>query len=295
MLRSRLNIPTICFRLSRFLWKAYIWLSIAGMGRLPSLRRSFSAGASAKVTAIHHHPNGRNINLNCGALHVESLAEAVVAEGADAGVAFDGDADRAIMVAGDGSIVNGDAELLILGRALKRQGHLRGDTIVATVMSNLGLEIALQRDGLRMLRTPVGDKYVLEEMLRTGASLGGEQSGHVIFLKHATTGDGMLTALQVLGAARQQGKTIAALIADLEIYPQKLVNVRIKQRRKIEEMGSVQIEIHAAEKAMNGAGRVLVRFSGTEPLVRVMVEGRDSALVDHYSMSIAKVLETEMA
>jgi phosphoglucosamine mutase len=210
-------------------------------------------------------------------------------------VAFDGDADRAIMVAANGGIVNGDAELLILARALKMQHALEGNTIVATVMSNLGLEVALERDGLRMLRTPVGDKYVLEEMLRTRASLGGEQSGHVIFLKHATTGDGMLTALQVLGAARMQKKTLSGLIADLEIFPQKLVNIRIKHRRKIEELRDVQSEIHAAEQAMNGAGRVLVRFSGTEPLVRVMVEGRDAELVDHYSASIAKVLELELA
>jgi phosphoglucosamine mutase len=266
-----------------------------GNGAASLLAPELFRKAGARVTAIHNEPNGRNINLQCGALHVESLSAEVVAEHADAGVAFDGDADRAIMVAADGSIVNGDAELLILARALKLQGALDGDMLVATVMSNLGLQLALERDGVRMLRTPVGDKYVLEEMLRTGASLGGEQSGHVIFLKHATTGDGMLTALQVLGAARQQGSTAAALIADLEIYPQKLVNIRVRQRRKIEEMQDVQTEIRAAETAMNGAGRVLVRFSGTEPLVRVMVEGRDAHLVDHYSKSIAKVLEMELA
>ncbi len=266
-----------------------------GNGAASLLAPDLFRKAGARVTAIHHHPNGRNINLHCGALHVESLSETVRAEKADAGVAFDGDADRAIMVSSDGGIVNGDAELLILGRAIKQQGGLDGDTIVATVMSNLGLEIALERDGIRMLRTPVGDKYVLEEMLRTGACLGGEQSGHVIFRKYATTGDGMLTALQVLGAARKQGKTVAALIADLEIYPQKLVNVRIRQRRKLEELNGVQTEILAAEQAMNGAGRVLVRFSGTEPLVRVMVEGRDALLVDRYSASIARALELEMA
>ena len=266
-----------------------------GNGAASHLAPELFRRAGARVTAIHNHPNGRNINLNSGALHVESLAEAVVAEHADAGVAFDGDADRAIMVAASGRIVNGDAELLIMARAMRRDGHIAEDTVVATVMSNLGLELALQREGLKMLRTPVGDKYVLEEMLRTGAALGGEQSGHVIFREFATTGDGMLTALQILGAARKQRKTMDELIADLEIYPQKLVNVRVRVRRKLEDMADVQKEIEAAEKAMNGAGRVLVRFSGTEPLARVMVEGKDAAMVDLYSERIADAIRVELA
>ena len=266
-----------------------------GNGAASELAPELFRKAGARVTAIHHHPNGKNINLHCGALHVESLAHTVESERADAGVAFDGDADRAIMVAGDGKIVNGDAELLILARFMQREGGIEKGLVVATVMSNLGLQMALERDGLRMLRTPVGDKYVLEEMLRTGASLGGEQSGHVIFLKYATTGDGMLTALQVLGAAQKQGKTLAALIAGLEIYPQKLINIRIRQRRKIEELADVQEAIQSAELAMDGSGRVLVRFSGTEPLVRVMVEGRDAELVEVHSHRIAKALELELA
>ena len=266
-----------------------------GNGAASHLAPELFRRAGARVTAMHDHPNGRNINLDCGALHVESLSDAVVAAGADAGVAFDGDADRAIMVAGSGRIVNGDAELLIMARAMNREGHIREGTVVATVMSNLGLELALKREGLRMLRTPVGDKYVLEEMLRTGATLGGEQSGHVIFREYATTGDGMLTALQVLGAARKQGKTIDALVADLEIYPQKLVNVRVRVRRKLEDMADVQKEIQAAESAMNGTGRVLVRFSGTEPLARVMVEGKDAAMVDLYSERIAQAIRLELA
>ena len=266
-----------------------------GNGAASHLAPELFRRAGARVTAIHNHPNGRNINLNCGALHVESLAQEVVAERADAGVAFDGDADRAIMVAASGRVVNGDAELLIMARAMQREGKIKENTVVATVMSNLGLELALQSEGLKMLRTPVGDKYVLEEMLRTGATLGGEQSGHVIFREYATTGDGMLTALQVLGAARKQRKTIDQLIADLEIYPQKLVNVRVRLRRKLEEMVDVQKEIYAAEQAMNGAGRVLVRFSGTEPLARVMVEGKNAKLVDLYSERIAEAIRTELA
>ncbi len=266
-----------------------------GNGAASHLAPELFRRAGARVTAIHNHPNGRNINLDCGALHVESLARQVAAERADAGVAFDGDADRAIMVAASGRIVNGDAELLILSRFLKSEGRIAADTIVATVMSNLGLEMALQTEGLRMLRTPVGDKYVLEEMLRTGASLGGEQSGHVVFREFATTGDGMLTALQVLGAAQKQRKSLDQLIGDLEIYPQKLVNVRVRERRKLEELAGVQEEIRAAEEAMNGAGRVLVRFSGTEPLARVMVEGRDAVQVDLYSQRIAQAIREELA
>ncbi len=266
-----------------------------GNGAASHLAPELFRRAGAQVSAIHNHPNGRNINLDCGALHVESLAASVAEHRADAGVAFDGDADRAIMVAPSGRIVNGDAELLIMAQAMRREGRVEQDTVVATVMSNLGLEIALQREGLKMLRTPVGDKYVLEEMLRTGASLGGEQSGHVILREYATTGDGMLTALQVLGAARKQGSTIDQLIADLEIYPQKLVNVRVSVRRKLEELPGVQHEIQAAQEAMNGAGRIVVRFSGTEPLARVMVEGRDAALVEFYSERIASLIRQELA
>jgi len=176
----------------------------------------------AAVQAISCNPDGRNINLNCGALHVDKLCRAVVDERADLGVAFDGDADRSIFVSESGKVVDGDAVLLIAARTLKSTGHLAGNMVVATVMSNLGLEKALAHDGIRLLRTPVGDKYVLEEMVRVGATLGGEQSGHVIFREYATTGDGMLTALRVLETARRANASLDELTRDLQVYPQRL-------------------------------------------------------------------------
>lgn len=248
----------------------------------------------AEVLALNVSPDGRNINLNCGALHVEALRDAVLAAGAKFGVAFDGDADRAIFVSQTGKIVNGDAVLLMAGRALRRAGKLRGDTVVATVMSNLGLERALDADGIRMTRTPVGDKYVLEQMVELDAVLGGEQSGHVIFREFATTGDGMLTALQVFEIATLAGKGLDELTADLQVYPQKLVNIRVREKKGLLERPAVASEIRRVEEAFAGTGRVLVRFSGTEPLARVMVEGQDLAQVESFSASIADAIRREM-
>ena len=227
----------------------------------------------ADVVCLCCQPDGRNINLNCGALHTEGLQQAVVSHGASFGAAFDGDADRAIFVSSSGQVVNGDAVLLATGRALKAAGHLPGDTVVSTVMSNLGLQKAFEAAGIRMVRTPVGDKYVLEEMVRLGAALGGEQSGHVIFREYATTGDGMLTALRLFEIAHQAGVGLDELTSDLEIYPQLLVNIRIREKKGLLELPAVAEEIRLAEEAFAGTGRVLVRFSGTEPLARVMVEG----------------------
>ena len=248
----------------------------------------------AEVTTLSASPDGRNINLNCGALHLEPLREAVVAGHADFGVAFDGDADRAIFVARSGKIVDGDAVLLAAGRALKAAGHLAEDTVVSTVMANLGLEKAFERAGIRMVRTPVGDKYVLEEMERRGATLGGEQSGHVIFRECATTGDGMLTALRLFEIARQAGVGLDELTADLEVYPQRLVNVRVREKKGLLEIPAIAEEIRRVEAVFDGAGRVLVRFSGTEPLARVMVEGSDMAQVESFSASIAEAIRREM-
>ena len=248
----------------------------------------------AEVTTLCTEPNGRNINLHCGALHLEGLQEAVLAAGADMGVAFDGDADRAIFVARSGKVMNGDAVLLVLARAMKAAGHLKEDTLVATVMSNLGLEKALERAGIRMVRMPVGDKYVLEEMVRLGASLGGEQSGHVILREFATTGDGMLTALRVIETALAAGAGLDELTADLRVYPQKLVNVRIREKKGLTEVPSVAREIEHVETAFAGTGRVLVRFSGTEPLARVMVEGPDAEQVETFSARIADAIRLAM-
>lgn len=248
----------------------------------------------ADVSAICVTPNGRNINLQCGALHTGSLQDAVVAAGADFGVAFDGDADRAMLVAKSGKLVDGDAVLLILARAMKGLGHLKEDTVVATVMSNLGLEKALERDGIRMVRTPVGDKYVLEEMVRRGASLGGEQSGHVILREFATTGDGILTALRTIETACKAGKGLDELTADLRVYPQKLVNVRVREKKSLNDVPAVKREIEHVENAFAGTGRVLVRFSGTEPLARVMVEGPDAQQVENFSTRIADAIRVAM-
>ena len=248
----------------------------------------------AEVVAINCSPDGRNINLHCGALHLEGLQQAVVANGAAFGAAFDGDADRAIFVSAAGRVVNGDEVLLAAGRALKAAGRLPENIVVSTVMSNLGLEKAFAAEGIRMVRTPVGDKYVLEEMVRLGAALGGEQSGHVIFRQYATTGDGMLTALRLFEIAHHCGVGLDELTADFEIYPQLLVNIQVREKKGLLQLPAVAEEIRRAEEAFAGAGRVLVRFSGTEPLARVMVEGRDMQQVETLSGNIANAIRRAM-
>ena len=252
----------------------------------------------ASVVRTHCCPDGRNINLNCGSLHLEQLRSTVLTHGVDAGVAFDGDADRALFVSGSGKIVDGDAVLLLAARYLKEQGRLSGSdgkpVVVATVMSNLGLERALAAHGIEMIRTPVGDKYVLEEMLRRGAVLGGEQSGHVIFHEYATTGDGMLTALRVFEVMHKAGAGLDELTEELQVYPQVLVNVRVKERKPLDELPGIAAEIRAAEASFGDAGRVLVRFSGTEPLARVMVEGTDAGLVESAANRIASAIRAEL-
>ncbi len=261
----------------------------------PELFRSLGA----EVIPIGCNPDGRNINLDCGALHTDQLRQRVLDSGAVAGIAFDGDADRAILVSPSGRIIDGDAMMLILAGKLHSESKL-GDrdglpTVVATIMSNYGLEAALKDKGIRLLRTSVGDKYVLEEMLRTGAVLGGEQSGHMILSQYATTGDGMLTALRVLEVMRESGQSLDSLAAGLKVFPQLLVNVRVKNKRPLEELSAVQDEIRLAMAEFNGAGRVVVRFSGTEPLARVMVEGPVLERVEHFAHRIARSIEAELS
>jgi phosphoglucosamine mutase len=246
----------------------------------------------ARVDRIGCAPDGKNINLNCGSLHLEYLRARVLETGADIGVAFDGDADRALFVSHSGKIVDGDAVMLIAARPLHARGRLK--EVVATVMSNLGLERALRRNGIALVRTPVGDKYVLEEMVKRDAPLGGEQSGHVIFRDYATTGDGLLTALRVLEVMRESAEDLDSLTAELEIYPQRLVNVRVKERRALADLVDVNREIRRAESEFGEAGRVLVRFSGTEPLARVMVEGPELARVEHFANTIANAIRSEL-
>jgi phosphoglucosamine mutase len=222
----------------------------------------------------------------------------VLEQKADAGVAFDGDADRALFVARSGKVVDGDAVLFLIARYWKDHGKLTVNghppLVVATVMSNLGLERALQLHGINMLRTPVGDKYVLEEMLKRGAMLGGEQSGHVIFHQFATTGDGMLTALRVFEVMQQTGLGLDELTQEIQVYPQRLVNVRVKQRKSLDELPGVAAEIRAAEDSFGDSGRVLVRFSGTEPLARVMVEGPELDRVEAFANRIASQIRAEL-
>jgi phosphoglucosamine mutase len=244
----------------------------------------------AEIVTVAAAPNGRNINAGVGALHVEHVREHVLREGAALGVAFDGDADRAMFIGASGRLIDGDAVLLIAARQLAADGALAGNRVVATVMSNLGLEVALRADGIELTRTGVGDKYVLEEMLRSGNVLGGEQSGHVIFSKYSTTGDGMLTALRVLEAMVRTGKSAEELAGGFESYPQLLVNVRVRERKPLGELAAVQETIAECEQDFAGKGRVLVRFSGTEPLARVMVEGNDAALVERHANRIADAL-----
>src|SRR5579883_1520797 len=245
-----------------------------------------------QVDCIHCAPDGKNINLNCGSQHLESLQTRVLAAGADLGVAFDGDADRALFVSRSGKAVDGDAVMLLCALPLHAMGRLT--EVVATVMSNLGLERALNRHGIGLVRTPVGDKYVLEEMLRRNAPLGGEQSGHIIFRDYATTGDGLLTALRVIEIMRRCRQDLDQLTAELVIYPQILVNVRVKHKRALADLAAVNREIRRAESEFGEAGRVLVRFSGTEPLARVMVEGPELSRVEHFANSIAEAIRGEL-
>ena len=248
----------------------------------------------ARVDWIGSAPDGRNINLDCGSLHLENLRQRVLETRADLGIAFDGDADRALFVSGSGKVVDGDAVLFLAGSSLKRADKLPSNTVIATVMSNLGLQKALEAHGIEMVRTPVGDKYVLEEMLKRGAVLGGEQSGHVIFSEYATTGDGLLTAVRLLEIVRDSGQTLDELVDEIKNYPQKLVNVRVKHRRPLAELDSVQAEIQAAEREFGSSGRVVVRFSGTEPLARVMIEGPTHQEVDKWTGRIAEAIRAEL-
>lgn len=248
----------------------------------------------ARVDWLAVEPNGRNINLNCGSLHMEGLQKRVQETGADLGIAFDGDADRALFVAKSGAIVDGDAVMFMAATALKRVGKLAGDVVVATIMSNLGLEKALEAHGISLVRTPVGDKYVLEEMLRRGATLGGEQSGHIIFSAYATTGDGLLTALRVLELVRDSGMPLEQLASEIKTFPQKLINVRVRHKRPLAELKSVQAEIQAAEREFAGTGRVVVRFSGTEPLARVMIEAESHESVEKWTSRIAEAIQAEL-
>jgi len=245
----------------------------------------------AEVVAINNAPNGKNINASCGSLHPEAMQKLVVKSGATLGVAFDGDADRAIFSSASGKLVDGDGVLLVAGRYMKSAGKLKGNVIVGTTMANLGLERALDQSGLKLVRTAVGDRYVLEEMLRIGANLGGEQSGHILFLDDATTGDGMLTAVKIASIVSLAGP-LDSLVADLRIYPQKIVNVRVRAKPPLESLPEVSRTLGEAEKALGKSGRVILRYSGTEPLARVMVEAERDEDVRRWTDSLASAVRS---
>jgi phosphoglucosamine mutase len=246
------------------------------------------------VEVTHASPDGRNINLNCGALHPEIVAAAVKVRGASMGFTFDGDADRALFADEHGNVVNGDAVMLACARDLQLRGELAGDLVVATTMSNMGLEAAFKRSGISMLRAPVGDKYVLEEMRRSGASLGGEQSGHILFPAKATTGDGLLTALLVLDLVHRSGNTLGELIADLENYPQVILNVKVREKRPLDSLPSVVEKISDAEAELRDTGRVVIRYSGTEALARVMIEAESEEAMRRHAEAIADAIRGEL-
>jgi len=265
----------------------------AATAEAPELFRECRIGA----TFTHASPDGKNINESCGALHPEVVAKKIAeATGAfDLGVTFDGDADRALFSDATGRVVNGDAVLLLAARDMQTRGVLPGATIVATTMSNMGLEIALQRSGISMLRANVGDKYVLEEMMKTGATLGGEQSGHIIFRDgEATTGDGLLTALRVMEVMARTGKSLADLIGDLKVFPQRIKNIRVREKVPFDHVPEVKSAIETAQRELDGNGRIVVRYSGTEALARVMVEAESEEKMNELTDGIAGAIKSAL-
>src|SRR5690349_13398340 len=245
----------------------------------------------ARVIAINDNPDGRNINLNSGSLHIDSLIEAVKKEKADLGVAFDGDADRSLFVDEKGGFVDGDATLWVLANYLRAHGKLKDDIVVATVMSNIGLEIALRAAGIRLVRTDVGDKFVLDELLKLGASLGGEQSGHIIMPALSLAGDGMITALSLMRSLRETDKTLMQATVGFQKYPQILVNVRVREKVPFAELPTVQAEVKDVEERLSHKGRLLLRYSGTERLARVMIEGESQFEIEGYAERIAAAIK----
>jgi phosphoglucosamine mutase len=277
-------------------------LSLAGLRIVADCANGASAAVApelfrrlgGEVALLNINPDGRNINLNCGALHPGLVAAEVSARGADLGLTFDGDADRCMLAGAKNNVINGDAILLMAARDLKARGMLTGDLVVATTMSNMGLEAALKRSGIRMLRAPVGDRYVLEQMLKNNAALGGEQSGHILLPHLATTGDGLLTALVVLDLIARSGKSIDELTADLKVFPQVIVNVKVREKKPLESIPAVAATIRAAEAELKDSGRVVIRYSGTEALARVMIEAESEEAMQKHAEAIAEAIRAEL-
>ena len=248
----------------------------------------------ARVITLNNKPDGRNINRDCGSLHIDDLQRRTVRERADLGVAFDGDADRALFVDAGGNFIDGDATMWVLANYLKERGELSGDTVVATVMSNIGLEVAFRSRGIKLIRTDVGDKYVLEELVRTGAAMGGEQSGHLIFPRLSLAGDGIITTISLLCAMRDHHATPGELASGFERYPQVLVNVRVREKRPFADLPAVQQLAREVERKLGDRGRLLLRYSGTEPLARVMIEGEIESEVKAQANALAAAIRAEL-
>lgn len=263
-------------------------------GAAAAIAPKLFAKLGGDVVLMNVAPDGRNINDQCGALHPKTVAAQVVAHHAELGITLDGDADRCMLAGARDNVINGDAILLIAARDLASRGLLTGQVVVATTMSNMGLEAALKRSGIRMMRAAVGDRYVLEMMQKEHAALGGEQSGHILFPHLATTGDGLLTSLVVLDLIARTGKTIEKLTADLKVFPQVIVNVKVREKKSLEEIPSVAERIREAEKALADSGRVVIRYSGTEALARVMIEAENEELMRTHADAIADAIRTEL-
>ncbi len=289
----------------QFLIDAAPGLSLAGLRMVADCANGAAAavapelvrrleGEAGQVLLLNVEPDGRNINLNCGALHPEYVAREVKQHGAALGVTFDGDADRCMLAGARGNVINGDAILLMAARDLQARGMLTGNLVVATTMSNMGLEAALKRSGIRMLRAPVGDRYVLEEMQKHNAALGGEQSGHILFPHLATTGDGLLTALVVLDLIARSGKTVEELTSDLKVFPQVIVNIKVREKKPLAAIPAVAEAIRAAEEDLKDSGRVVIRYSGTEPLARVMIEAESEEAMRRHAEGIAEAIRGEL-
>ncbi len=251
-------------------------------------------GLGGEITLLNITPDGRNINDHCGALHPKTVAAEAFARRAQLGITFDGDADRCLLSGSSNNVINGDAILLVAARDLQARGLLTGNIVVATTMSNMGLEAALKRSGITMLRAAVGDRYVLELMQQKQAALGGEQSGHILFPHLATTGDGLLTALVVLDLIARTGKTIEELTADLKVFPQVIVNVKVREKTPLESIPAVAAAIRAAEAELADSGRIVIRYSGTEALARVMIEAESEDRMRHHAEAIANAIRAEL-
>lgn len=281
-----ISIPTRAFKNVR------VGLDCAN-GSASAIAKSVFDALGAKTYVIHNEPDGTNINTNCGSTHIEELKKFVKEKQLDVGFAYDGDADRCIAVDENGNVVDGDRIMYVCGKYLMEQGRLAGNTIVTTVMSNLGLYKACDKIGMKYEQTAVGDKYVYENMLKNGFVLGGEQSGHIIFSKHARTGDGILTSLMVMEVILEKKQTLGKLADEVKIYPQLLKNVRVKDKKTARENPAVQAAVDKAAEELGTEGRILVRESGTEPVIRVMVEAASDDICEKYVDSVVKVIEAE--